>query len=144
MSAHDRRKQREAARGWIGKADDDVATVDAVLALDPPRLGVAAYHVQQAAEKLVKGLLTVAAVPFRRTHNLNELGNQVVGRWPELADAVEHLRPRTTWGVAFRYPRDADIPAEEPSAVEIREALTPVAAFTWFGWSMATRTETTR
>jgi hypothetical protein len=42
------------------------------LSLNPPALGEAAYHCQQAAEKLVKDLLVAAAVAFRKTHDIDE------------------------------------------------------------------------
>jgi HEPN domain-containing protein len=43
-------------------------------ALEPPRLREAAvYHAQQAAEKSLKGLLTLHGQPFTRTHVLEPL-----------------------------------------------------------------------
>ena len=94
----------------------------------PPLLGSAAYHVQQAAEKVMKGLLTVAAVPFRKTHNLNELASQLVTVWPELATLVNPLRGRTSWNFAFRYPGVEELGEPEPRPAEILEAVAQIEA----------------
>lgn len=133
MSAPDPAAQRDAADAWLRKAADDLATVPAVLALTPPLSSIAAYHLQQAAEKLMKALLTLAAEPFRKTHSLNELGDQVVAIHPDLSGLVNALRPRSTWSFAFRYPMDdlmtedeptlADLEATRLAVVELRERL---------------------
>lgn len=104
MSVPAHARQLEEARAWLAKADEDRAAVTALLAPQPPLLGVAAYHCQQAAEKLLKGLLTAHAVPFRKTHDLDELAESMVVSRPDLAATVDPLRSRTTWSFAFRYP----------------------------------------
>jgi HEPN domain-containing protein len=48
------------------------------LAADPPLLDDPMFHCQQAAEKALKAYLTWHDRPFRRTHDLVELGNQCV------------------------------------------------------------------
>jgi HEPN domain-containing protein len=59
-------------REWLEKALDDLeparvlaATVHAANAL---------YHCRQSAGKGLKGFLTWHDIPFRKTHNLKELG----------------------------------------------------------------------
>jgi HEPN domain-containing protein len=123
MSGADLREQREEARLWLARADEDLAAAAALVALAPPLLGSAAYHAQQAAEKVMKGLLTTMAVAFRRTHNLNELGGQLVATRPELAALVDPLRPLTTWNVAFRYPAVEELNEAVPSPAEIQAAI---------------------
>jgi HEPN domain-containing protein len=39
----------------------------------PPSIGIAAYHRQQSAEKLIKGMLVAAGVHFPKTHDLRAL-----------------------------------------------------------------------
>jgi hypothetical protein len=65
-------------------------------------LGIAAYHGQQAAEKLSKGLLVLAATAFRKMHDLDELSEAAVAIYPDLVPLL--FRARTYWGFAFRYP----------------------------------------
>lgn len=84
MAAPDPAKQAEEARLWIAKADEDVAPVR--LLLPHPQLhGVAAFHCQQAAEKLMKAALVAAARPVRKTHDLDVLAGEVTAACPELA-----------------------------------------------------------
>jgi HEPN domain len=48
------------------------------------RAGQGAYNCQQAAEKLIKGLLVLAAAPFRKTHDLDELSEAAAPIYPDL------------------------------------------------------------
>jgi HEPN domain-containing protein len=57
MNGDEDSERRHEAAGWLVIAREDVRVAQACLMLDPPALGVAAYHCQQAAEKLAKGLL---------------------------------------------------------------------------------------
>jgi HEPN domain-containing protein len=40
------------------------------MASDPPLPEIAAFHCQQAVEKLLKGFLVLGGINFRRTHEL--------------------------------------------------------------------------
>ena len=126
MSGDDRSRQHAEARLWLVKAEEDIDIARTVLTMDPPRAGGAAFHVQQAAEKLLKALLTADGTPFRKTHSLNELGEQVVQQRPDLHQVVDALRPYTTWNFAFRYPSLADDQTIEPSVDEITSRLNDV------------------
>src|SRR5256885_11430804 len=46
--------RREEAGRWLAIVVDDIDTARAAMQLSPPRPGPAAFHLQQAAEKLVK------------------------------------------------------------------------------------------
>jgi HEPN domain-containing protein len=92
-----------------------------LLHLDPPSLGGAAYHCQQAAEKLLKGFLVRDNIDFRRTHDLYRLGHAVSGRFPTVLPLVASMRAWTTWGVAYRYPGEAE-PEPEPNLEELTKA----------------------
>jgi HEPN domain len=84
MTGIDPAGQRDEAKAWLAKADEDLAAVRACLDARSSLRGVAAYHCQQAAEKLIKGLLVLAATPFRKTHDLDELSASVVPVYPDL------------------------------------------------------------
>jgi hypothetical protein len=47
---------------WLRHAEDDARIGLGCLRLDPPARGGAAYHCQQAAEKLLKGFLVQAGL----------------------------------------------------------------------------------
>ena len=61
-------------RGWLVKASRDLATADYEMTADPPFAEDVAFHAQQAAEKSLKAFLVWHSIPFRKTHNLVELG----------------------------------------------------------------------
>ncbi len=77
--------------GWMRHAGDDVRIARGCLGLDPPALGGAAYHCQQAAEKLLKGFLVEAGTDFRRTHDLDALAESVLSRFPTLRQLLASL-----------------------------------------------------
>ena len=112
--------------GWIRHAGDDVRIARGCLGLDPPAFGGAAYHCQQAAEKLLKGFLVEAGIDFRRTHDLDALAESVLSRFPAHRQLLTPLGAWTAWGVAYRYPGE-DEPEPEPSVEELRAALDVIA-----------------
>lgn len=77
-------RRLEAAR-WLAVAVSDVRIAGVALELGPPLPGVAAYHCQQAAEKLMKGLLVLAGAPFAKTHDLEKIGALAAEAWPQWA-----------------------------------------------------------
>ena len=125
MSGADPAKQRDEAKAWLAKAEEDLAAVRVCLDAKPPLLGIAAYHCQQAAEKLIKGLLVLAALPFRKTHDLDELSEAAASTYPDLGALLDHVRARTYWGFAFRYPMpgEQDGGQNPPAADEIEVML---------------------
>lgn len=114
-------RQCEEARLWLAKVDEDIAVAGRCLTGSEPLLGAAAYHCQQAAEKLMKGLLTLIAAPFRKTHDLDELTTQLAEALPDLRLRAEPLRNLTPWAFAFRYPGLDEPPL--PTLAEIETAL---------------------
>ena len=85
----------------------------------PPLLGPAAFHSQQAAEKALKAFLTWHDAPFRRTHDLGELGRQCTGLDDSLEETCRRADELTVYAWIFRYPGDA----EGPPAREALEGL---------------------
>lgn len=86
-------KQHEQALLFLRKAGEDEALLDEVLASDRISDAIIGFHCQQAAEKLLKALLSEHGVIFRRTHDLTELCDL-------LADA-NHPLPVELSGVDF-------------------------------------------
>jgi HEPN domain-containing protein len=125
MTGVDPGRQRDEAKAWLATADDDLRAVRLCLDARPPVLGVAAYHCQQAAEKLIKGLLVLAAIPFRKTHDLDELSHLAAPAHPDVEPLLAHLRVRTYWGFAFRYPMpgESEGTQQPPTSEEIEETL---------------------
>jgi HEPN domain-containing protein len=111
MSGPDRPIQPEnrlEARRWLAIVEEDIDVAIAALRLS--RRGASACHVQQAAEKLVKASLVLAAEPFRRTHDLDDLAARMLPVYPQFGRQAEAVRRLSVWGIAYRYPSPEDLP----------------------------------
>lgn len=76
-------------------------------------------YAQQAAEKSFKGFLTWHSTPFRKTHNLEELGEQCLAIDPSLMAVIDLATPLTKYSWKYRYPGEL----AEPVHAEAAEAL---------------------
>jgi HEPN domain-containing protein len=85
------------------------------LAAVPPLLEDAVFHCQQVAEKSFKAFLTFHNQPFRKTHNLEELGEACLTIDPTLQLVVDEAVPLSEYAWAYRYPGPA-IPLSQAEA----------------------------
>lgn len=108
------------ARLWFARADDDLAVAKLSLRADPPVLGVSAFLCQQAAEKLLKGLLIASSRGAPKTHDLARLAPDVAAAFPELASLVLDIRPYGAWYLVGRYP---DVDQAPPRQADVEAAL---------------------
>jgi HEPN domain-containing protein len=106
-------------RGWLLKAGKDLAAATYELQADPPFADDIVFHAQQAAEKSLKAFLSWHRVPFRKTHNLIELGEACCQIDRSLDPLLRRAAPLTEYAWKFRYPGDP----EEATAKEAAEAL---------------------
>ena len=106
-------------RAWLGRAVADLESAGLLLAAVPPRADTALFHCQQAVEKALKAFLTWRDIPFRKTHNLEEIGEACLKLDSTLRDLVDRVVPLTEYAWKFRYPGEL----EEPSIEEARNAL---------------------
>ncbi len=60
------------------------------------------FHCQQAAEKALKAFLVWYDVPFRKTHDLRELGNACIRIEATLKEAIAGAIPLTEYAWRFR------------------------------------------
>ena len=89
------------------------------LTAQPPLTSDMVFHAQQAVEKAIKGFLCWHDRPFRKTHNLVEIGEAAAAVDSTLESVLRRAAPLTEYAWRFRYPGDLD----EPSVEEAREAL---------------------
>jgi HEPN domain-containing protein len=115
-------RRREAGR-WLVIALEDIRVARMCLAMAEPARGAAAYHCQQAAEKLIKGLLVAAAIDFRKTHDLDELADLAASSYPDCQAVLDATRPFTVWGLAYRYPSVEDSAEPEQTESVLQHAL---------------------
>jgi len=128
MKAPDPRARWEAVDGWLAVAQEDRRVAAACIAMEPPLRGIAAFHCQQAVEKLLKGFLTLAGKRGRKTHALAELGAAAARSFPEISAFVAAAEGWSGWAVDFRYPSPRRRPKPPPQEDELRQALDVIDA----------------
>lgn len=102
-------KQREQALLFIRKAAEDEALLAEVVSAARISNEIYGFHAQQAAEKLLKALLSEYGIPFPRTHNLRLLMDLLADAGHPLPSTLADLDLLTAYGTLFRY---EDIPLE--------------------------------
>jgi len=86
------------------KATEDRRSAELILSADPPLLDPAAYHCQQAGEKLLKGLLVAAGQSTPKSHDLWQFTRLVSQAVPSLEIDLDTLADLTPWATVTRYP----------------------------------------
>ncbi len=112
---------RHSANSWIAKADEDIDTVDLCPSAGGRLANVAAFHTQQAAEKLLKALIAMAGIEPPRVHDLAELTDLAGKAKSDVRTLAEKIETITSWAVLTRYPSHGDTPP--PTTGEIADAL---------------------
>jgi HEPN domain-containing protein len=107
--------RKEAAK-WLWQAAKDRNAAQVLVEPEPSR---SVFHSQQAAEKAAKAFLTFHQIPFRKTHDLADLGSQCASVDPSLERMLREVADLTDYASAFRSP---DAPYE-PDADEAAGAL---------------------
>ena len=96
---------KASTRDWIAKAEEDFA---AAVALARPRKrplwSPVCFHAQQCAEKYLKARLNEASVQFYKTHDLEQLLNQLLPLEPLWAAFRPDLKRLTDSAILPRYP----------------------------------------
>jgi HEPN domain-containing protein len=107
-------------RAWLAKAELDLKAAAHELSAPAEALwGDVMFHAQQAAEKAMNAYLAWHDLPFRKTHNLEELGRQCGALDVTFAATVDQAAPLTEYAWKFRYPGES----EEPCQAEAEQAL---------------------
>lgn len=115
---HDPQKIAEL-RDWLVKALHDLQAAEILIEMESPLSDVAVFHCQQAAEKSLKAFLFWKDTPFRKTHELEELGEACRKIDASLRDVVGRAVELTPFAWRFRYPGDVMV----PSVLDAMEAL---------------------
>ncbi len=103
---------------WLEKARSDIRTAEIALAQVPPIADTAAFHCQQAVEKLLKAFLVNVGHGFENIHDLRALTNLCAQTDPEFTTLRDRVAPLTAFAVRFRYPGPFD-----PSVEQVQGAL---------------------
>jgi len=93
------------AQGWFRKGDSDFADARRTIESDGP-YDTACFHAQQAVEKYLKGFLSWRGFEIPRTHDLEELQQQILQEEANEGLGALDLTDLTGYAVELRY--DAD------------------------------------
>ena len=114
-------KRREQALLFLRKAAQDEALVDEVLHSGKIGDEVIGFHCQQAAEKMLKALLSDLGASFHKTHELGALMESLAHCGEPLPPDFETLDALTPFGAVYRYDDYDD--TEPLNRVETRALL---------------------
>jgi len=122
------KRPRDLALRFVALAERDARTL-AVLAsspdVDDEPVG---FHAQQAVEKCLKAVLVLHRVPFRKTHDLDELLDMVTEHdlpQPPYANELDELNP---YGVLLRYDLGENSPLDRQQVQRMVHAVQSWAA----------------
>ena len=96
-------KRHEQALLLLAKAAQDESLLDAVIDVDTVADEVYGFHCQQAAEKMIKALMSDAGMPFQRTHNIAALMEALAAAGKPLPESFLELETFTPFGALYRY-----------------------------------------
>jgi HEPN domain-containing protein len=119
-------KQPESALLWIKKADNDLKVGLDELITENPATDVICFHMQQCAEKYLKGYLVYFGYEIEKTHNIGRILELCVlhdSSFSELSEA--NIALLTLYAVELRYPDDFYMPSleETKEAVSLAETV---------------------
>ena len=105
-------KHLEQALLFLQKAGEDEALLDEVINSKRVSDGTFGFHCQQAAEKLLKAVLSKLCVGFRHTHDLRELMDMLADAGHPVPENLSDLDALTPYATLLRYegiPADAKL-----------------------------------
>ena len=88
---------------WFAKAEEDIRAAELLLAHNGP-LGIAAFLIQQAVEKYLKGYLLSTGWLFKRVHDLEALIEEASAHDAEFAPFLAICQRITEYYIEGRYP----------------------------------------
>ncbi len=93
----------DLARAYLKLADRDIKALDLLIRseeIDDETIG---FHAQQAAEKCLKAVLALHIIPFRKTHDLQELMDLMIDNGKSLPPNADKLEVLNPYAVLLRY-----------------------------------------
>ncbi len=109
-------------REWLVRASEDLRGAEVDLQASPPLIRDALFHAQQAVEIALKDFLTWHDKPFRKTHDLRDLGEQCAQIDPGVEKNLERSYYLTEYAWRFRYPGGGTGPALEEAQTALMVA----------------------
>lgn len=96
-------KQLEQALLYLKKAGEDETLLDEIINSPHISDSIYGFHCQQAAEKLLKALLSFRGSRIRKTHDLIELIDLLIDIGYDFPEYLNNIDSLTPYAVEFRY-----------------------------------------
>ncbi|MBF0138442.1 MAG: HEPN domain-containing protein [Magnetococcales bacterium] len=110
-------RQVDLCQAWLRKAGNDLTVAHTLMNLPNSPPEIVCFHMQQAIEKSLKGLLTWHGIRFPKTHDLLVLHDLAASLLPNTERFRTLLQMLGRCAVEWRYPgEDADEPNQEELA----------------------------
>jgi HEPN domain-containing protein len=122
--AREDRGMNDAAESFIALAREDLAVANRVLK-DYPR--ASAFHLQQAAEKLLKAVLSAEGIAATAKHQLGDLAGQLPDDHIWRADLMA-FDEYTPYATSLRYPKPGGGMPRTPPVDKLEKSLKEVAS----------------
>lgn len=114
-------KRLEQAGKFLRKAAEDEALLDAIIGVSTVSDEIFGFHCQQAAEKLLKAMLSAQGLRFQKTHDLQELMTLLENAGHTLPPDLTRVDELTPFAVQWRY--DYFAPATPFDRKQARELI---------------------
>lgn len=114
-------------KAWLIKAENDLASAERLINIEPSILDTACFHCQQSVEKNLKAFLIANSIEPKRTHDIKELLNECAKIDP-VFDTINPMR-MDDFSVDIRYPDQAEAPELKEAqdlfeiAVEVKQTV---------------------
>ena len=126
----------EAALEWFIYAENDFGSAEFLLGRRPLPLEIICFHCQQAAEKILKGLLVLQGTRPPKTHDLVELYALCMPFIATINEILLHCKSLNDYSVRPRYPDEIMI-----SEDRMKKALADSKAIMEFARPLFQKTE---
>lgn len=97
-------------KAWLSKAAVDLRAAEHDRTAEPPITEDIVFHAQQLAEKSLKAFLCWHDAPFRKTHNLIEVGEACAAIDGSLEPLLKRAAVLTEYAWKYRYPGEMETP----------------------------------
>ena len=108
---------KRTTKEWIEKAEDDYRTAELIALSKEPLHDQRCFHCQQATEKYLKALLEELGSSVEKTHELEDLLDQLLPHHPTLGSLRRGLGFLSDFAVGVRYPGDSASKRQAASAL---------------------------
>ena len=103
----------EQGQEWFRYAREDLRSAEFLLGMHPRPIEIICYHCEQAAEKMLKGVLAANDVEPPKTHDLIELCKRCGKIDESYLSLAEQCITLTPYGVQARYPSDMELEEDD-------------------------------